>query len=237
MKDHLAAGHKDSRGFDAAEWARQGLPLERCRSQEPGAKRPDTTWINVKRDDFIKQHPHATPTEVAAHTAELRAAWKDLAPDGRAIELSSLGVAAQTQADHAGMDGGDIDDIDMHEDGDLFWPGSVAWPVRESVLASTLCPAGAEFFQGGVAKKAQSLREKNRRELVVQDAQDIPDDRTYSHRYSCMELHYGLCASDDAEIYERSRQLAGSMERCLGKQLLRKYLQFEMTTGDEDFAS
>ena len=54
----------------------------------------------------------------------------------------------------------------------------------------------------------------------------IPDGRTYEHRFSCGEVHPGLCARRDAAIYDDALSLAKSIEACLGQPHLHRLLKF-----------
>jgi hypothetical protein len=76
----------------------------------------------------------------------------------------------------------------------------------------------------GIAQKASTIRKDEAHKLLVLDGGDIPLERVYSHRHSCLEAHPGLCVRADAAIYHDALALGKSLEACLGPALLHQYL-------------
>jgi hypothetical protein len=247
MKDHLQEGGSDSRGTNIQGLVQAGVPLERARRQK-SFSRPDVAWVNPKCYDFQKQRPDASAEEIAAKRRELSLQWKEEHPntaddaanvtvpdrgDG-AFAFRCDGAFAFRSDDSTNVivpdrgDGSDGANPALHRDPeDMFWAGSVEWPVREPVLAALLTPGSDSLRDGtGIARKANKLRQEFLSQLVVQDVQDIPDSRVYEHRFSCTEMHYGVCATRDNAIYRDTLALAGSIERCLGQALVGKILRF-----------
>ena len=76
------------------------------------------------------------------------------------------------------------------------------------------------------------LRTAHMRALFVADNDDIPSDKSYTHRHSCRELHPGLCCTDGC--YKDALLLAKSMERCLAEDSIGRFLKVVIT--DQDIA-
>ncbi len=61
-------------------------------------------------------------------------------------------------------------------------------------------------------------------ELLVRDQSAIPEDQRFEHRFSCSELHPGVCAHSDAAVYSDCLVLARSLERCLSQDIVGSFL-------------
>ncbi len=223
MKDHLQSGGKDSRGTNIDELVKAGVPLERARAKS-STTRPDVAWANSKSHAFELERPDASSEEMAAKRRELCSQWKEA--HGQVVDTSRVDADGDEDVCLPPL---------LSDEDDLFWAGDVEWGVRESVLAAVFDPVGGKLPEGmGLARKAHKLRQESLSQLVVQDVHDIPDSRVFEHRFSCSQLHFGLCATRDNLIYSDALALAGSVERCLGKALQGKVIGFYANPEDTE---
>ena len=106
---------------------------------------------------------------------------------------------------------------------DIFDFGCQERPVRTDVLKFFLEQHSEPASVPGVAKRAFRARRKVVSQLLVCDQGDIPDRRRYEIRPSCQELHPGICAFIDRDIYSSALKLARNFEVYFDKDKLHKF--------------
>ena len=74
-----------------------------------------------------------------------------------------------------------------------------------------------------MARKAVAARRKVVSQLLVCDQGDVPDERKYEIRLSCQELHPGICAWVDRDIYASALKLAHNFEVYFDNDKLHKF--------------
>jgi hypothetical protein len=109
---------------------------------------------------------------------------------------------------------------------DACWPGDAELPAKEQIVkdyayASSM---GSGRCAEGLANKAKSIRQENASRLVVFDDGGIPREKFFDIHLCCLEMHPGLCMSEDADVYQNSIMLARSLENCLHNSLLYKLI-------------
>ncbi len=116
---------------------------------------------------------------------------------------------------------------------DSLWQcGDQEWPLREDVLDGFLDahPAISSHATsyGGYCRKASLVRvhdvEHDSDSFLVKDRDEIPSQKTYSHRFSCSERHQGLCATAHRDIYPQALLFARNLEACLQEPLLYNFI-------------
>ena len=172
-----------------------------------------------------EEHPGAPRADVVAKLKSLQEEWRAMGKAARAHAVSALGNAGAqvlppigegvcAQAESAGRGDPGIWDL-----------GSRDWPVREAVIADYAHEHASHNCAGvaGFANKASRIRKAESSALLVRDGGDVPDARTYQHRHSCSELHFGLCAHADSAIYSDALAFAKSLESFFAADMLHKY--------------
>ena len=138
-------------------------------------------------------------TERAGEVQALPARWNQDEGDARA------GGAHEPHGGFGADDGGDASD-------DIFDFGCQEKPVRHDVLRAFLQQEDEHTSGHGVARRAHAARRKAVSQLLVYDQGDIPDGRRFQIRPSCQELHPGMCAWIDRDIYSSALKLARNFE-------------------------
>jgi hypothetical protein len=242
MKQHIAAGRHDSRGQEPrSTLIERGTPLEHQHVGLPA--RPFTRWRNITLARWKCQNPSASPAEVQLELERLSAMWSNEFTEAqRLAAISALDVTAamfELPEDHPD-DRADDDDA-MGDDPMLvsdWWDGGdSSWPLRPDLLLDFLHGHSSSGSTGvaGIAAKASRVRDTERHTLIVKDEHDISDDKMYSHRHSCSELHPGLCAHRDGDVYTDSLALAANMERALDDRFKHSFIAF-VDKNDKDIA-
>jgi hypothetical protein len=213
MKRHLASGLRDTRGpLPRSELLASNVPLE---NQRPvGSARPGP-WVMAELAKFKRDNPQASASAITQKSAELRQSRPECPNVGR--DLPDDDLPDEDLPD---------EDLPKREAGDYFEAGDDKWPIREQVLGSFVHshPSHSAAGVAGFAQKASTIRKDEAHKLLVLDGGDIPLERVYSHRHSCLEAHPGLCVRADAAIYHDALALGKSLEACLGPALLHQYL-------------
>jgi hypothetical protein len=109
----------------------------------------------------------------------------------------------------------------------LFDCGDDVFPVREDVVRQFVEQhvSTRSLACAGLRNKAVQVRKACLNDLIVrEDTEAIPEARQYRHRFSCSELHPGLCAAADADVYHDSKLLAKSFERFMTESLVSSYI-------------
>jgi hypothetical protein len=220
MKNHLAAGRKDCRAAESRETLiEQGAPVEGRTG--PTCARPDSCWRNHQFAPWRRDNPEASQEDAIEFTATLAGQWWQASEEERAAMIAVIDASVGSEPD--------LPDVEAPLDhGPSLWDvGDEDLPVREEVLRaflhSHLDHAGSGF--AGIARKAAAIRKAERDALIVRDSNDIPASRCYQHRLSCHERHPGLCAYDDADVYDDALLLAKSLENCLLDDFVYKYFK------------
>jgi hypothetical protein len=93
------------------------------------------------------------------------------------------------------------------------------WPVGSGLLD--------DVAQGqGLTAAAHRLRWARKDHIVVADTGAIPTARKYRRRFSCSQLHPGLCYHHDAVVYHQVREAARGVERALASEDVFSYFMF-----------
>ena len=225
MSAHLKQGRVDGRGPKSrSSLLKRGVPL---RQHPPKVSRVDARWTRIMLNRWAALHPGASRDEVSQKQQALRSQWASMEDAERANEVQALparcnqdegdGPADGAREPHGGFgaDEGGSDDI--------FDFGCHELPVRDDVLRSFLQQVDGQASGPGVARKASAARREAASQLLVCDQGDIPDDRRYEIRPSCQELHPGICAWTDRDIYEIALRLARNFEVYFDKDKLHKF--------------
>ena len=104
--------------------------------------------------------------------------------------------------------------------------------MRTDVLSSFLRQGGGEASGPGVANKSVAARRKAASQLLVCDQGDVPDERKYEMRLSCQELHPGICAWVDRDIYTSALRLARNFEVYFDDDKLHKFVRISDPSHD-----
>ena len=206
----------------------RGVPL---RQQPPAVSRDDHRWNRIMLNRWKALHQGASPDEVARKIQALRAQWNSMNDAERAGEVQALparwnqdegdapaGGAHEPYGGFGADDGGVRDASD-----DIFDFGSQEEPVRPDVLRDFLQQDDEQASRQGVADRANAARRRALSHLLVCDQGDIPDGRRFQIRPSCQELHPGICAWIDRDIYSSALKLARNFEVYFDKAKLHKF--------------
>ena len=194
MKEHLASGRGDHRGDPKrAELLTEGVPVETRPAS--ARKRPD---VSMRHLESLRARP-AGATESTSMTAN---------NTGTPIREDLPSPSPENS-------GRDNEDNERCVECGLFDIGDDRWPVRDDTLRSLLHGGGVGAGFGGIAAKGNRLRAGSRNDLLVLDAKAIPDAKAYELEFGCDQLHRGLCATDDADVYDDAIILARNLERSL----------------------
>ena len=199
LKQHVARGNLDPRAPENAEHRiASGVPLER----HPAASwaRPDRRRMNLEGNP----NPNARPRSCDSDDLQ---------------DVSTVHAEGVVQDDSVP----EADEPDAQEV-DMFIPGDSVLPVRPEIVAGFLRDNATRGIRtAGVANKASEVRRKFVQSLLVRDGQ-ATESLKLEVRLCCHELHPGLCATVDAEHYANALLLPKSMERCIGKELVHKFI-------------
>jgi len=222
FKSHIADGRLDRRGGLARdELLRMGLPLDQTSCSPSRAQRPDCRWRVTELNTWMREHPEANLEQRCAAARRIAETWAAFSPEEKQNHAAQMAPAPDeifSEPETASSQG----------EAPCIWDaGNHEWPLRPEVLRGFVHDHTAHWSRGlpGVASKASQIRKEASAALLVQDCEDIPDAKQYLHRFSCGDLHPGLCASKDADVYRDSLRLAKSLEACLGPTLLCSFLQ------------
>ncbi len=174
--------------------------------------------------------------------ARLAALWSNFSEAERVAEISTLDAESIGIDPAPGAAAPDNDNVERNDgDADAGAPewfdfADDEWPVRPDVIHRFLHNHTCHRSQGtaGIARKASFIREAERGILVVTD--NTPDSAVYVHRHPCTELHPGLCATRDSEIYERALLLVANLMAALDTRFLHRYFCFFDATQEDDIA-
>ena len=100
------------------------------------------------------------------------------------------------------------------------WPGDERYPVSLEVL-DRYCVTHSAC---GLAGFSDQQRRANVHRICVRDRGDVKDETQYMLQLSCSELHPGLCATDDQDVYADAIQLAKSFEHCISRDFLYQFI-------------
>ena len=240
MRDHIMRGRADSRGQERRTTLLQrGVPLRQI--PKVRATRIDGRWRFVMFNRWKALHPCASREDEAQEFRAIVARWASMPDAERADEISRLPVQWHVPecesvelvdeesvppegfaAEHVGQD--DINEI--------FDFGDNNWPVRAEVVGSFLEQELGQASEAGVARKSFEARRKAVSGMIVYDQADIPDSRRYSIRRSCSEMHPGICAWADRDIYWSALKLARNFEVCFGQEKLHRFAQLSDPSKD-----
>ena len=222
---HSLPGRVDSRGPESrSSLLERGVPL---RQRPSKASRVDCRWVQIKINRWRALHPGASSDEWIQQIQVLRAQWAAMSVEERNREVHALParwnqderdapVAASTEP-HIGFGASETGSDEF------FDMGCREWPVRSDVLSSFLRQEDGKASGPGVASKSAAARRKSASQLLVCDQGDVPDERKYEMRLSCEELHPGICAWADRDIYTNALRLARNFEVYFDNDRLHKF--------------
>lgn len=219
---HLSAGRRDRRGSMARdELLAMGVPMEHTAAAS-SAQRLDSRWRLSVLNAWIRQHPDSSAGERSAEAGRIARRWASMSAAEQRQAVAGLSSPNSTDAPEPA-------DSSEEEQVDDYWEaGSSDWPIRADVLGSYLHNHFAtQTARGvaGVAAKASKIRRYEVDSLLVHDRGDIAESTRFTYRFACGELHPGLCAHDDAAVYQNALVLAKSLEACLSAALLHSFLK------------
>ena len=157
---------------------REGLPLVHLRRDRVRAKRKDVSRRNAEKHSRCAQEGPAGGPGKAASGPRPR-------PPGREMPESKSLEALPEQPDPVTLF-------------PPFYSGCGGWPVSaENVLKAN---GGKET---GLAGRGEKLRWRRRGCIVCAGNRDVvPHARQFKLRYSCVEMHPGLCFELDSAVYK-----------------------------------
>ena len=183
-------------------------------------------------------HPSASCDDEAQELRELVARWTSMPDSEKADEISRLPVQWGVPEPESGELADEESALpegfaaETVEPDEIFDCGDSDWPVRAEVVRSFLEKEVGRASVAGVARKSLEVRQKAVSELIVYDQDDIPDSRRYSIRRSCSEMHPGICAWADRDIYWSALKLARNFEVCFGQEKLHRFAQLSDPSKD-----
>jgi hypothetical protein len=224
MQRHLAAGRRDFRGhMRRSSLAKLGV---RIRAVNRKRSRASQAWHLRYSNSKLKEHPDREHGR-----REFSREWKALTGE------QQTAFKARYALERAVVEQGD----DEEEDDHLEVPSHAhvsAWqqyigngelPVSPESLEVMLeaAPgakaysrgAGFGFRGGGVRNRTKGVRSANRSSLLVKDVGSIPASMEIQNESSCIELHCGLCVTDDQTCYADVLVVAAAIRKFFSKSL------------------
>ena len=231
---HSLAGRIDSRGPEGrSSLLERGVPL---RQRPSKASRVDCRWVQIKINRWKALHPSASSEESTQQMQALRAQWASMSVEERDREVHALPARWNQDEREAPVVASPEPHIGFgaSETGsdDFFDMGCREWPVRIDVLSSFLTQEDGKASGPGVANKSAMARQKAASQLLVCDQGDAPDERKYEMRLSCQELHPGICAWVDRDIYTNALRLARNFEVYFDNDKLHKFARISDLSHD-----
>ena len=167
------------------------------------------------------QQGRRDPRQVVETRSDLKKAGLHVMQVGRQSAGDDDGMGSSSEPDRPIQSGMTSQQLSIFDCGDD------EWPVRQDILDYFLAvhPRISDHARGthGYRNKSALVRDHAKSELIVEDCGHVPDDKVYSHRFSCSELHYGLCCTHHAHVYRAARKLQQSLERCLSSDLVHHF--------------
>ena len=221
MKAHLEQGRVDSRGPESrSSLLERGVPL---RQHPPTTSRVDERWIRIMINRWKALHPGASGDDFVEKRQALRAQWASMSDEERNREVQALPARWNQELGEDPVVASPEPHVGFGASETFFDMGCREWPVRTDVLSSFLRQEDGQASEPGVARKAVAARRKAVSQLLVCDQGDVPDERKYEIRLSCQELHPGICAWVDRDIYASALKLAHNFEVYFDNDKLHKF--------------
>ena len=242
MQDHIRRGRADSRGQESrTTLLERGVPLRQIR--KVGAPHSHSRWMFVMFHRWKALHPCASREDAAQEYRAIVARWASMPDAERADEISRLPVqwhvpefesVELVDEESAPPEGFAAEPADQDAVNEMFDFGDSDWPVRAEIVRSflELQQEPGQASCAGAARKSLAARQNAVPGMIVYEQADIPDSRRYTIRRSCSEMHPGICAWADHDIYWRALKLARNFEVCFGQEKLHRFAQLSDPSKD-----
>jgi hypothetical protein len=234
MQRHLAAGHSDFRGhMRRSSLKKLGV---RIRVVKRRRSRASQSWHLRYASWKLNEHPER------AHDRSLFAReWKTLTGEQQTAFKARYALERAVVED--GDDEEEDDNLEVlthaHVSAWQQYIGNGELPISPESLEVMLEAApgakaysrGARFgFRGGgVRNRTKGVRNANRSSLLVKDVGSIPVGMEIQNESSCIELHYGLCVTDDQTCYTDCLVVAAAIRKFFGKSLEGEFYRWRGT--------
>jgi hypothetical protein len=218
LKQHMDLGCRHPLAMNRKIMESAGLPVvsktSSCKRRGPDAHRQPTgrSWVNRRVHEALRVHGDAsTMSDLTTHYWQR---WNSMSSPEQKAALLEFGRPAAPLTDG----GGDGEPLPVPPPMPMFYCGDGdQWPVSPKVVSDFV---GQDT---GFCNAAWSIRKEAAEKLVVRDDGRLDGDKMFHRRAACNEVHPGLCASADSDVYTESCRLASHLERwckdqnCSGK--------------------
>jgi hypothetical protein len=209
IRDHLVAGGTDPRVETAAKLADSGVILQRqvrkalptpCRGG--GGANASMLYANFKCSEDARIHDVYGSREVC------RAAWKSYHLEFRLLPASERQLfeekAASLRRPHADSSHGDH----------ACMPTSRRTIKANFGLATAELPISSDAFVAAASGHAApdsnlafrawgpAARDELIKDIFVEDNNCIPGKKKFTEILSCRQMHFGICRTDDVDVYD-----------------------------------
>jgi hypothetical protein len=218
LHQHVERGRRDCRLEEKRTVLLEtGVPLEHQHGQS--WTRPDMRWLMGELRAWRLANAAADKTEEATERERLFSLWASWDELQRVSAVSALetggesGTAPERKRKKKKEKARKV--VAPEE---AWWDcGDEDFPLRPAILQEHLQSHMSNSSRGiaGLANKAQRAREAERGKLIIRDKNSIAPDKVYTHRHACTELHPGLCAFRDMDIYRNALLLDKNLEIAL----------------------
>ena len=184
---------------DRASLKREGLPVVQLRQDRVRSRRGDVSARNARAHAGAREQAGLGPSAAPCQQPGPGSAVSSPQSEPRALDCRSEWHKT-LDAEREGRES--QQDLPAQPDPVVIFPpfysGCSKWPVSAQNLVEV--NRGRET---GLATRGEELRWSRRGCLVCAgDGEVVPHAKQFVLRYSCVEMHPGLCCETDAAVYE-----------------------------------
>jgi len=222
MRRHLSYGLPDRRGREKRkDLLQQGVRLNAAPRKAVGTPRWHVRYGHAKVSEALETGAKLSRQESATIQKAGMLEYRTLSQFDRQTFKATYGKEREGY-DADAEDGGGIVTNEVALEKLSPWEarlGNASWPVNPENLLTELSAKVGDSFSShgeGVYKRFRSIQPAVRREGLVDERAAIPEGDITS-RGCCFQVHPGICAHDDAPIYNLGLQLAACIEKYFTK--------------------